>query len=217
MPSSRSVLLTIFAGVLAILAFAVGLYIAQSGSDTPSRPEIEGLLWPDPPRLESFSLTDMHGAPLSERGLAGKWTLLFFGFTHCPDVCPTTLKTLHGVAAKLQTHPTFQAAGLVLFISVDPARDDPVALREYVQYFDPKFLGATGTDEEIKRLARQIGIIFAQVKTNDPKNYSMDHTASVFLLSPRLELLGVFSPPHTVDALTTQIQSIIDFMQKEAR
>jgi protein SCO1 len=200
--------LTLLAGV----AFVIGVYVAAPRHQT--HPDIPGLLWPDPPQLSAFSLTDKHGARLTEGALAGKWTLLFFGFTHCPDVCPTTLKVLSTVATQLRTQKLFGAQGQVLFVSIDPARDGPAAIKTYVEYFDPSFNGATGTDDELKQFTRQLGVIYAKVRTADPDVYSMDHTASVLLIGPRLQLLGVFSPPFTADALARQTGAIIDFVPR---
>lgn len=123
------------------------------------------------------------------------------------------MKTLHIVAERLRENPSFQATGQVLFVTVDPARDTPAVVRDYVHYFDPNFLGATGNDEELKSLARQIGIVYVQVKTADPKIYSVDHTASIFLLTPKLQLVSVLSPPFEVSNLIERIQTIIDFIE----
>jgi len=199
--------------LLAISAFAIGIYVA--GSNHADRPAIAGLLWPDPPQLGAFSLSGTNGTAFTEAALSGKWTLLFFGFTHCPDVCPTTLKTLKTVRDQLAEHP-FHGASQVLFVSIDPARDTPTVLRDYVQYFDPGFIAATGSDDQLKRLTRQLGVIYAKVKTADPASYSMDHTASILLIGPKLQLLGVFSPPHVATLLAGQIKAIIEFAEKHA-
>ncbi len=199
--------------LLAIVAFIVGIYIARPND---SAPTISGLLWPDPPQITAFSLTDMNSKRLTERSLAGKWTLVFFGFTHCPDICPTTLKTLQAVADKLRADSTFESTGQVLFVSVDPVRDTPAALRDYVQYFDPSFQAATGTADELKTLTRQLGIIYTKVSTADPNVYSMDHTASILLIGPALQMLGLFSPPYTAADLVNRIQAIINFSETPA-
>lgn len=198
--------------LLAISAFVIGVYVA--GSNRGEHPAITGLLWPDPPQLTAFNLSGADGAAITDATLRGKWTLLFFGFTHCPDVCPTTLQTLKTVRAQLEQ--PLHGTGQVLFVSVDPARDTPAALRDYVQYFDPSFIAATGNDDQLSQLTRQLGVIYAKVPTADPKSYSMDHTASILLIGPKLQLLGVFSPPHRANPLAAQIKAIIEFADKHA-
>lgn len=196
---------------VALIAFGGGVYFAQR-APLPNQPEIRGLLWPDPPVLGAFALQDAQGGELNESRLRGKWTLLFFGFTHCPDVCPTTLNTLKSVGQALHDLPDFDQAPQVLFVSVDPERDTPAALQAYVSYFDPTFLAATAAPAQLNSLTRQLGILHAKVPTQDPPMYSVDHTASVLLIDPDLRLLGVFSPPHVTQDLADGIRGIVRFI-----
>jgi protein SCO1/2 len=138
--------------------------------------------------------------------------LLFFGFTHCPDVCPTTLATLKSLRAALADLPGFATRNQVLFVSVDPARDTPEALRTYDEYFDPDFRAATAAAERLNVLTRQLGILYARVETGGLGGYTMDHTASVLLVSPDKRLVGVFTPPHAVPELAARIRGIVDFL-----
>jgi protein SCO1 len=197
---------------IALLAFGLGVYVAQTGSPKANLPEIQGFLWPDPPTVGPFTLENARGGALSENDLRGKWTLLFFGFTHCPDVCPTTLSTLKTVRSTLQTSPGFASHSQVLFVSVDPARDTPAALQAYVSYFDPTFLAATADPAQLNILTRQLGILYAKVPTADPALYTFDHTASVLLVGPDLQLLGVFSPPHVAADIASRIRGIVEFI-----
>ena len=199
---------------VALVAFGAGVYLARSGVPNVSAPEIQGFLWPDPPLLGAFTLQAAKGGELNEGSLRGKWTLLFFGFTHCPDVCPTTLSTLKSVRVALHDLPDFDQAAQVLFVSVDPARDTPAALQAYVSYFDPTFLAATAAPEALNSLTRQIGILYVKVPTQDPAMYTFDHTASVLLVAPDLRLLGVFSPPHAAQDLADRIRGIVQFIDE---
>jgi protein SCO1/2 len=196
----------------AVIAFGVGVYLARAGSPPSNVPEIQGFLWPDPPAVGAFTLQNAQGGELNERHLRGKWTLLFFGFTHCPDVCPTTLSTLKSVRTALHDLPDFEQHAQVLFVSVDPARDVPAALQAYVSYFDPTFLAATAEPDQLNKLTRQLGILYVKVPTQDPNLYTFDHTASVLLIGPDLHLLGVFSPPHAAADLATRIRGIVQFI-----
>ena len=199
---------------VALVAFGAGVYLARSGAPNVSEPEIQGFLWPDPPLLGAFTLQSANGGELNERNLRGKWTLLFFGFTHCPDVCPTTLSTLKSVRVALHDLPDFDQHAQVLFVSVDPARDTPAALQAYVSYFDPTFIAATAAPEVLNSLTRQLGILYVKVPTQDPAVYTFDHTASVLLVAPDLRLLGVFSPPHAAQDLADRIRGIVQFIDE---
>lgn len=198
--------------LLALVAFGTGMYFAQRASDAPPGPDIQGFLWPDPPGIGTFSLDDARGGRLDETAFAGRWTLLFFGFTHCPDVCPTTLATLKSLRGALADVPDFVARGQVLFVSVDPARDTPEALRTYVEYFDPDFRAATAPPDRLNAFTRQLGILYARIETGDPDDYTMDHTASVLLVSPERKLVGVFSPPHAAPDLAARVRGIVNFL-----
>lgn len=193
--------------LVAFVALSAGLITAVLR--TADVPAIQGLLWPDPPQIGPFSLTSDKGR-ISEETLKGRWTLLFFGFTHCPDICPSTLATLKQVAARLAENKTFADHGQVLFISVDPARDTSAALAEYVRYFDPRFLAATGTEAELNALTGPMGVIHAQVPTGGGE-YSIDHTASIFLIDPQLRVLGKFGLPHDAATISAGFTAISDF------
>lgn len=198
--------------LIALAAFGTGAYFAQRASESPPGPDIQGFLWPDPPVIGAFSLDDARGGTLDESALGGHWTLLFFGFTHCPDVCPTTLATMKSVRAALADLPDFAARGQVLFVSVDPARDTPEALRTYVEYFDPEFRAATAPPERLNVLTRQLGILYARIETGDPDGYTLDHTASLLLVSPERRLVGVFAPPHGAPDIAARVRGIVSFL-----
>jgi len=155
----------------------------------------------DQPRIfNDFTLTDHHGQPFSLAQLQGKWTLMFFGFTHCPDVCPTTMATLNHWVAALE--PEVLADTQVVLVSVDPARDTVTKLSEYVPYFNPDFVGLTGDFIEIKRLANQLNIAFAKVVTDTERgDYSVDHSANIALINPRGHYHGFFKPPLDIARL----------------
>ena len=140
---------TLLVILVAVTAFIAGVYLALPTPSNTATPDIEGLLWPNPPKVEAFSLIDAKGARFDETNLDGHWTLVFFGFTHCPDVCPGTLTTLKAVAGRLAGTPEFASRGQVLFVSVDPERDTPEVLQRYVEHFDPSFLAATAPPAEL--------------------------------------------------------------------
>jgi protein SCO1/2 len=198
---------------LALLAFAVlgaGMLFAVWRGE--HKPGIPGLLWPDPPTLQAFSLTRADGAAFTEANLRGRWTFMFFGFTQCPDVCPSTLSVLKQVKAGLADDASFRELGQVLFVSVDPARDTPERIGPYVRYFDENFEAATGPEDALTTLTRQIGVIFARIPGSGD-DYTMDHTASIFLVDPQLRVLSVFGLPHDATEISARYRAVVAFAE----
>lgn len=136
--------------------------------------DISGLM---PPL--SFDLTSEEAIPVSEADYQGDVVLLFFGFTHCPDICPTTLANLATITRFLAE--TAQNEIQVLFVSVDPHRDDPAALRDYTAAFGPEFVGLTGGEESLQALTRRYRVTYGYGKKDDTGNYSVSHSNAVFV------------------------------------
>lgn len=158
-----------------------------------------GTVLPEPKKIGSFALTDQQGQALDAAALKGRWTLLFSGFTHCPDICPTTLATLAELDDRLGP-----AAPRFLFVSVDPERDTPERIAAYLAHFDPDLVGATGSRESIDSFTRALGL--AQVRNPGVGDaYSVDHSAALVLIDPRVRLAGYFQPPFDVDALAADL------------
>lgn len=200
--------------ITAFAALAAGLLFAIW--KTGRQPEVPGLLWPDPPQITGFTLTGDDGRPLTESDLRNRWTLVFFGFTHCPDVCPGTLAVLKQAKQRLDADSAFASTGQVLFVSVDPARDTPGILARYVKHFDPAFRAATGEGDGLSGLARQLGVIYAKVPGSGAGDYSMDHTASIFVVDPTLRVLSVIGLPHDAADIATRVRAIMAFVEDEA-
>jgi protein SCO1/2 len=185
-----------------VVAVAVGILLGRSFLSTTTSPEgaaieIGGIYLTEPRQLEDFALTDQDGQPLGPEGFEGHWSFCFFGYTFCPDVCPTTLGQLGAVAGALAERDTADDT-LFWMISVDPARDTPARLKEYVDFFSPQFRGASGESEQIDTLARQMGVYY---KLHEPKPgtdyYLVDHSAAILLINPDGALQAVLTPPHT--------------------
>ena len=168
----------------------------------------EGTLLTQPRPLADFALTDQDGQPLSLANLRGGWTFLAIGYTHCPDVCPMTLATFDAIDRQIappgDQPATARRGGLrprFLFVSVDPERDTPERLAQYVRYFNPAFLGATGEEAQLRAFAAQLGLLFARVEGQDTAmGYLMDHSASILLVDPQGRLTAIFSSPHDAGA-----------------
>ena len=214
--NNRVVLIAaIMAGFLALGA-GLGMYTARlQAPATPAHPGIEGLLWPNPKQIGPFSAVTQHGGNFGLGELAGKWSFLFFGYTHCPDICPLTLTALNEVYRELAQA---DAAGNVqiVFVTVDPERDTPEQLAGYVNYFNSDFIGLGGTREQIESLTRQIGVVSMRGNGTSPDDYTVDHTAAVFLLDPAVRLVGLFSAPQVVEDAVTRFLAIRDFLGKQS-
>jgi len=184
-------------------ALAAGTFFALR-MQVPSEPEF-ALVLPAPNPVAEFSLLNQHGTPIDQTVFEGQWDLLFFGFTHCPDVCPTTLQVLAAAKATLQENGQVPLPRIVL-VSVDPERDTPELMRQYVDYFGEGNLGITGTLDEITKLTSGLGIYFEKHAQNDDDNgaddgddYAVDHSAAVLVINPDGGFEALFSGPHVVD------------------
>ena len=186
-----------------VVAMLAGFYVAQrSGEPVPQL--TSGTWFPQPRPIENFTLTDELGRPFSLNELKGHPTLVFFGFTHCPDVCPTTLAKLAQIA-KGASMPQLR----VLLVSVDPARDKPAQLQQYVRAFDTSFKGVTGEQDQIERLAREFGVAIARVDLGGG-DYTVDHSAAVFLLDAQARRVAVFTPPFEIQPMAADLRSVAD-------
>lgn len=165
------------------------------------------LLTPGRP-LPAFELLREDATPFGRQDLEGHWSLLFFGFTHCPDICPATLETLAAVKRRLEEEG--DPVPRVIFASVDPERDDPDTLAGYVRYFDPAFLGMTGSQAAVDDLAADLGIISARIWNDEGTSYTVDHSATVLLIDPEASLRAVFGTPHRVGPMARDIAAILE-------
>ncbi|GMU44638.1 MAG: SCO family protein [Xanthomonadales bacterium] len=196
---------------LALLAAVAG-YVASRivfSPGTHALPLAGTLLYPEPRPLPDFRLQRDDGSALTQADWRGRWRLLFFGFTHCPDVCPTTLATAKAALAALRKdHPDARVA--VSFVSVDPERDTPDKLGAYVHFFDPAFEAATGTQEQLQALTRALWVVYEKVPgTGGPGDYSIDHSASLLLIDPQGRLVGQMRPPQRADVIAADLALLI--------
>jgi len=197
---------------IALLAFAGGIGLSYWHNAHDDTPAIDGLLWPDPPAVPEVQLTRDDGTPFKLAALRGKWTLMFFGFTHCPDICPTTLATLAEVHSVLKKSSPYAEQGQVVFVSVDPERDAPAQLAQYVHYFHHDFIGVTGPEAQLKPLTGTLGVLFMKVAEGGA-DYSVDHSAGVFFIDPAGRLVSVMTPPHTADGIIARFNAVSAFIK----
>ena len=147
-----------------------------------------------------FTLASGEGEPLTESVLEGRWSLMFFGFTNCPDVCPITLSVMKQVVDELERREIEPMQ--VVFTTVDPVRDTPARMREYVNYFDEDFVPVSGELDDVMALTKALGIVAAfTANDEDPDAYAVDHTASMLLIDPERRVRAKFSAPHELDTI----------------
>lgn len=153
--------------------------------------------------IEEFKLTNHYGDEVGLDDLKGKWSLLFFGFTTCPDICPTTMGVLNRAVNKMKKKPQ------VIMVSVDSDRDTPELLAQYVPKFNSDFIGYTGEFDELVSLATQLNAAFAKVPGKEVGTYTMDHTASIVVINPNGRFQGfIKSPPQAVN-ITRIVDSLM--------
>ena len=158
--------------------------------------------------LPDFSLIDQQGKVFGSADLRGHWSLLFFGYTNCPDFCPATLATLAAMQKRLRAA---HAAVLpqVIFVSVDAARDTPAQIAKYVPYFDPEFIGLTAADQpSIEAVAKKLGVAVIIRPTRDG-SYTVDHSGEILVLDTDGRLTAILTGPFGVDAVQQDFERIV--------
>ncbi len=164
----------------------------------------------EPVVIEPFSLVNHKGREFTLKDLKGKWTFLFFGYTFCPEVCPSTLDNLNGVYEYLGQNGGRNDMQVV-FVTVDPKRDTVEQLAGYIPYFNENFIGVTGEEREIKRLTAQLGVSYKSFNPSGNESddeYQFYHTTSILLIDPLGSLVARFAPPHKPEIIAADFQVI---------
>lgn len=207
--SSKALLL------LGVGVFAVGIGVAFNTwlSRSESPPEIAGFVYPEPRAMSPISLIADDGSAFTLNTLRGKWSFVYFGYTYCPDVCPTTLAEL----ARVQT--LLAQAGLdddnqYFFVSVDPKRDTPQHLAKYVGSFNKKFIGVTGTHAALDKFTQEVGVAYSYPQGTEGDDYSVSHSSIVALFDPDARLHAVFTAPHKAATIVKGFRSLLDRWRK---
>jgi protein SCO1/2 len=202
---------------LGFIALIVGLFV-YSVSRTPvlSEEELRGkgvLLLPTPRELPAFQLTRDDGSVFDNSSLVGGWSFIFFGFTNCPDICPTTMAVLGQAQQRLiELDQTDNFQGIL--ISVDPERDSAEVLGEYARAFSPRFFGVRGSVAGVAEMATSVNVAFAKVPLTDghgvmdADNYTVDHSANIIIINPRGHYHGFIKYPQQADTIVAAFQSL---------
>ena len=205
--SNRRITTTVIA-LVAIAALFAGIFVAQHVKSA-EPVQIHGTLLNQPRDVQSFALTGMDQQKFDNASLKGKWTMVFFGFTNCGSICPTTMAELAKMYTILQENHVKEMPRVVM-ISIDPNRDSLEKLKTYVAAFNPNFYGARGSEESIQSMTHELGVAYARIalKGEDPEKYEMEHTGTVMLFNPEGHLTAFFTMPHQASFLAEAYQAI---------
>ncbi len=195
-----------FIAIVLAVALALGVFVAVR-MQTPAEPRSAFVL-PTPTPLPEFALVNQQGEDVTSEAFRDHWSLVFFGFTHCPDICPTTLQILSTARKTLADNGQDPLPRIVL-VSVDPERDTPELMARYMGYFGDDNLGITGSLDEVNKLTKGLGIFFAKQPGNE-ENYSVDHSAAVLVVNPEAEFHALFSGTHQVENFVNDVPLIMD-------
>lgn len=183
----------IILGCVAAVALVIGVWAALNVA--PPATPVHAQMYPAPRILHESELMAHDGTTITPEWFKQQWTLVFVGYTWCPDICPVTLSELKGIYPELQAlndeHPV-----KVLFISVDPGRDDVARLNEYIQFFHQDFYAATAEHKQLFPFVRSMGMAYAIAESTDKPDYLVDHSASVVIVNPDGNVIGRFKPNY---------------------
>jgi protein SCO1 len=189
--------------VVAVVAAAAVIVMATSRQPA-MEPRVATLLT-QPALIAEFELTDQHGRTLTRDVFKGRWSVLFAGFTHCPDACPATLGLLRALNADLSDDGK---AMQTVFLSVDPERDSPEQLAAYLGYFETPIVGMTGATAQIDRLSDSLGIAYVKIP-GAAEQYTVDHSTALVLIDPQARLAGYVTPPLDLDDLAADVRMLL--------
>lgn len=207
---TRKIQTAIIYAALAVLAVVLGLLAARytGTAGTTQAPALQAgtALGGQSQVLPDFSLVDHEGNVFDRARFEDRWSFIFFGYTYCPDVCPTTLATMSATLKAID--PGKRPVGGV-FVSVDPERDSIERMASYVTYFHKDIVGATGSEDELARLTRPLGILAVKIPDpNNSDNYLVDHSASILLIDPQGRLSAVFGAPHDPTKIAQDFETL---------
>ena len=184
------------------------LFLFSLGDDSNPRliPDQVMTVFVDPKPLREFALTDQNSHAFDLAHLKGNWSFLFFGYTHCPDICPSTLASLSKLREQLTKGVNGSKNVQFVFISVDPRRDTAAILKEYTGYFDPSIIGVTGTELELRNVTRQLGALFEVESALDKESYQVYHTSAIFLINPQGQYVASLMPPFDISTISRRFK-----------
>jgi protein SCO1/2 len=188
--------------ILVLVGGAAGMFVGSKMTDKP----LPSVATTPAPNVKPFALVNQDGQVVSDVTYRGRWLLVFFGFTRCPDVCPTSMIYASNLMKDLgQLADTLD----ILFVSIDPERDTAQALKEYLGHFDGRIIGLTGSPEQIAAITKGYGVYYTKRKLEGVDDYTMDHSTAFYLVGPDGGLRRAYSLQRGEDEMTAEIRSAI--------
>lgn len=192
--------------IVALAAFGLGAWFALRPAPEPAEPAGGGYVLDAPRDLPAFTLVDDRGRPFTDADFEGHWSLLYFGFTYCPDICPSALSVMAQVKEELDGEDGLDDR--YFLVSVDPDRDTPERLAEYVKYFDPTFRGITGDFEQLDLLTTAAGAVYKVPEQPEDENYLVAHSSTLTLVDPEGRIHAIFTSPFDPAAIGADLARI---------
>ncbi|CAE6885584.1 MULTISPECIES: SCO family protein [Pseudomonas] len=207
MTRTQKTVFVLFAIVALVLGLTVNKVLNSKGQADPTKLLDAGIvLLPQSRNLPDLELTDQNGQPFKVSQFKDQWSLLFFGYTFCPDICPATLAELRQIRGQLPAETRDKLR--IVMISVDPNRDTPEQLKKYLNYFDPQFMGLTAPEPVIQKLANAVSIPFIPADTSKP-NYTVDHSGNLVIIGPDGTQRGFIRAPLNNQKLVEQLPELV--------
>ena len=198
--------------IVCFITVVFGLFVNRLSMDRILNPKElvanGAIMFSSPREICEFNLVDHNKSAFTKQQLQGQWSFIFFGFTHCPDICPTTLAMMNELNEFLSDTPYAEDTQF-LMVSLDPARDTPIKLKPYIEYFNSDFIGVTGEFLSIHRFAKQFNVAFQKVVTNaETGDYTVDHSGHIAVVNPAGHYSGFYKPPLDVSRMFMTYKSI---------
>jgi len=206
---NQKLLLTLVAALALVAGVGMAWWFTTQSTENETPQYLQS--FPEPRQLAEVTLVNQQGETVTNELFKGHWSLLFLGYTFCPDVCPTTMAALGKIYPELKNIST-DSPIQVVFVSVDPKRDTPERLASYVEYFNPEFVAVTGEHKMLFPFARSLGLMYAIAESTDNPNYLVDHSASVVVVDPNGLAIGRFKPEYNPGelAVSDSVQILTD-------
>ncbi|NEZ02665.1 SCO family protein [Wenzhouxiangella sp. XN201] len=176
-------------------------------------PDVRAVMWPEPMPLADVPLKTQHGRAFGQKDLEGQWSLMFFGYLDCPDVCPTSLHAMREMRRLLVENQGEEPQ--YLFVSVDPENDDPSEMADYLAWYDPNLIGLHGPDSSIRTLADSMAVKFEPF-VDDAGNRSIDHTSSVMIIDPQGRMVGALPAPLVPQRMVEQFDGLRGWLESRS-
>lgn len=196
---------------IGLIALAAGYFMSSVGAPSVSsginnQEDSSVFVYPQARALAEVDLIDMHGAAITEKAFRNSWWMVYFGFTHCPDACPMALANMQQIKSQLPADSNIRFA----LISVDPQRDTPEKLKEYVTHFNQDFYAATGSKEQLDALTESVHVVYAiGPDADESDDYAVDHSNFMILINPAGQHAGIISAPHITEKISQDLLPIL--------